>query len=112
MPTPVTTPLTSVFFKTDVVSTPQETAGDTVWITFEKDHFVPDRVTISAGTKVIWKVSEDYADHWVVCPEVPFRGWLYEWFPLEHIFNEPGVYHYYDDVNPTTATGTIIVVSP
>jgi plastocyanin len=87
---------------------PGETAG-TVHINFEHGRFVPAAVTVTAGTTVVWQVSEDYDHHWVVCEAVPFRGWFYEWFPFKYVFDAPGTYRYYDGANPGTATGTVTV---
>jgi plastocyanin len=90
------------------VPSSEETATGVVYIVFEHDRFVPDSVTVPAGTTVVWQVSEDYLHHWVVCDAVPFRGWFYEWFPFQYQFTKPGVYPYYDGANPATA-GTVVV---
>jgi len=106
---PAATFSSSAAIETSAASIPQETNGNTFFITLEVDHFVPNRITVPPGATVIWQVSEEYSDHWIICEAIPFRGWLYEWFPFKYTFNEPGIYEYYDGSYPETARGTIIV---
>jgi plastocyanin len=79
--------------------------------------FSPNTLTIKAGSSVTW-TNEDASPHHVTSepfpsndalPELNSEGPLQNGDSYTFVFEEPGTFHYHDQINPYEYKGTIIV---
>jgi len=88
-----------------------ETAPQTREISIDNFTFTPARLTVPAGTKVVW-VNHDDVPHTVVSNTRAFKSpALHTHDRFEHTFTTPGTYPYFCSIHPHM-TAEIIVTSP
>jgi plastocyanin len=86
--------------------------GDQVEVAMERDTFVPQEITIQAGTTVVWENQDGYR-HSVVsgtsdAPTDMFNETVDPGKTFSYTFDEVGTYDYHCELTPDMS-GTVIV---
>lgn len=76
-------------------------------VKLEPTTFEPDKVTIEAGERVLWKWAGGVQHN--VNGGDEFKSELQADGEYGHVFDRPGTYEYSCDVHPTTMKGTVEV---
>lgn len=84
-------------------------AADPDSVVMKDIQFVPDTITVTAGSKVTW-TNEDPVDHTVTADDGSFdSGNLGEGESFSYTFDSPGTYDYSCELHPPDMKGTVIV---